>query len=252
MAGDDFPLTIDEVCTIHQNTFRAIWFVNAFLHLPLIAHATSKLPLDVGELRRLVRKGASRTLLSLWILVYGILGTSLCFYKAATLWLFNDHTKIFPVLAHAIFIGILFGPVSWSFFFALVAPFLGTAPDSKSLVARVKNSFLLLSLICSTLVVTVGMVQALRVEGKERVMLSIVYLSTWAFDIILAMLALGIVCRKVYTFSFVFVPFHTIITDCCGILYMSFEGSSGPAYNHYICRIIRTAGFTKERVDRPG
>ncbi len=211
MTGDDFPLTTEEVCTVHQHTFRVIWFVNAVLFLTLTAHATSKLPLDVGELRRLVRKGG--TLPSLWILVLGVLGTAVCSYKAATLWFFPDHTKIFPAFAHAMFIGILLGPVCCSFFFALVAPFLATAPDSVALIARVKTSFLLLGLLCSTLVVAVAMVQALRVEGKERVMLSFVCLSSWAFDVVLEMLALGIVCRKVYTFSFVFVPFLTDVTD---------------------------------------
>jgi hypothetical protein len=212
MTGDDFPLTTDELCTVHQNTFRAIWLVNAFLFLTLVAHATSKLPLDVGELRRLVRKGAPRTL-SLWILVNGVLGATLFSYKAATLCFFtSDHTKVFPVLGYALHFGIFFGPVAWSFFFALVAPFLATAPNSAALIARVKKSFLLLELLCSTLIGTVVMVQALRVEGKEKVMLSIVFLSSLAFDTVLAMLALGIVCRKVYTFSFVFVLF-TLITD---------------------------------------
>jgi hypothetical protein len=66
------------------------------------------------------------------------------------------------------------------------------------------------------------MVQALRVEGKERVMLSILFLSSLAFDVVLGMITLGIVCRKVYTFSFVLTPFHTDITDCC-IVVMSFK-----------------------------
>jgi Na+-driven multidrug efflux pump len=208
MTGDDFPLTRDEVCTAHPYTFRAIWFVNAFLYLTLIAHATSKLPLDVGKLRRLVRKGAPRTL-SLWILVSGMLGTSFCCYKAATLWFFTDHTKVFPVLAHAMHIGIFFGPVWWSFFFAVVAPFLATARNSAALVACVKKQILLLGLLCSTLVVAVAIGQALRAEGEERVMLNIVCLSSWAFDTVVALLALGIACRKVYGFSFVFVSFHT-------------------------------------------
>jgi hypothetical protein len=223
MAGDDFPLTRDEVCTAHPQTLRAIWSVNALLYLTLIAHATSKLPLGVGKLRRLVRKGAPRTL-SLWILVNGMLGTYFCSYKAATLWFFTDHTKVFPVLAHAMRVGIFFGPVTWSFSFAVVAPFLATARDSTALVARVKKLFLLLGLLCSILVVAVVViVQALRAEGEESVMLSIVCLSSWAFDTVLGMLALGSVCRKVYDFSFVFVPFHTGITDFCGILLMLFK-----------------------------
>jgi hypothetical protein len=224
MTGDDFPLTTDkEVCTIHQNTFRAIWLVNAFLFLTLVAHATSKLPLDVGELRRLVRKGAPRTL-PLWVLVDGLVGTALFSYKAATLWFFTDHTKVFAVLANAMVFGIFFGPVTWSFLFALVAPFLATAPDSAALIARVKKSFLLLGLLCSALIMgAVVMVQALRVEGEERVVLSIVFLSSLAFDIVLAMLACGIVCRKVCTFSFLCVPFHTDITDRYGTLLMLFK-----------------------------
>jgi hypothetical protein len=228
MTGDDFPLTTDELCTVHQHMFRIIWFVNAFLDLALIAHATSKLSLDIGELRRLVRKGAPRTL-SLWILMYGMLGTALFSYKAATLWFFADSTQVFPLLAHAILLGIFFGPFVWSFLFALVAPFLATAPDSAALIARVKKSFLLLALLCSTLMVVVMMVQALRVEGKERVTLSIVYLSSLAFDSVLAMLAFGLVCRKVDTFSFVCVPFHADITDSCGIVCVGVvQGSSGP------------------------
>jgi hypothetical protein len=120
VTGGDFHLTTDEVCTVHQNTFRAIWFVIAFLHLTLTAHATSKLPLDVGQLRRLVLKGAPRTL-PLWILFCGVLGFPLYPYKAATLWFFTtDHT----LLAYAMLCGIFFGPVVWSFLFALVAPFL--------------------------------------------------------------------------------------------------------------------------------
>jgi hypothetical protein len=222
MTGDDFPLTTDEVCTVHQNAFRAIWFIIAFLHLMIIPHSISKLPLDVAELRRLVRKGAHRTL-PLWGLVFGVLGTALFSYKAATIMFFTHHTKVFPVLAYAMLCGIFFGPALWSFFFALVAPFLATAPDSVAIIARVKKSFLLLGLLCSTLAVTVVMVQALRVEGKERVMLSIVYLSSLAFNAVLSMFAFAIVCRKVYTFSFVFVPFHTDITDCCDILLMSFK-----------------------------
>jgi hypothetical protein len=218
MTGDDFPLTRDEVCTIHQNTFRAIWFVNAFLYLTLVAHATSKLPLDVGELRRLVRKGDPRTL-SLWILVNGMLGTSFCCYKAATLWFFTDHTKVFPVLAHAMHAGIFFGPVVWSFLFGVVAPFL-------ALVTRVKKLFLLLGLHCSTLVVAVAIVQALRAEGEERVMLNIVCLSSWAFDAVVAILALGIACRKVYGFSFVFVSFQTDITDLLWHIVDVVQGSS--------------------------
>jgi hypothetical protein len=221
MAGDDFPLTTDEVCTVHQNTFRAVWFVNAFLFLALIAHATSKLPLDVGELRRLVRKGAPR-MLPLWILGTGVLGTALFSYKAATLWFFT-HTKVFPQLAYAMIFGTFFGPIVWSFLWALLAPFLATAPDCARLIARVKKSFLLLSLFCSTQVVAVLMVQALRVDGEGRVMLSTVFMASLAFNGVLAMLALGIVCRKVYTFSFVFVPFYTDITDCCGISLMSFK-----------------------------
>jgi hypothetical protein len=218
MTGDDFPLTTDEVCTVHQNTFRTVWFVTAFLFLTLIAHATSKLPLNVAELRRLVRKGAPRTL-PLWILVHGMLGTVFCTYKAAALWFFTDYTKIFPLLAYAILYAILFGPVVWSFLFALVAPFLATAPDSAALIARVKKSFLLLGLLSSTLIMVVLMVQALGVGGKERVMLSIAILSSLAFDVVLGMITLGIVCRKVDTLSFVFAPFHTDITDCCGILF---------------------------------
>ncbi len=167
-----------------------------------IAHATIKLPLDVGKLIRLVRKGAPRTM-SFWILVYGMLGTALCSLKAATLWFFSVHTKVFPVLGYAMLSAIFFGPVVWSFFFALVAPFLATAPNSAALIARIKKSFLLLGLLCSTLVVAVVMVQALRVEGKERVMFSIMYLSSLAFDIVLTMFALGIVCRKVYIYFLV-------------------------------------------------
>jgi hypothetical protein len=222
MTGDDFPLTTDEVCTVHQNTFRAIWFVNTFLHLMQIAHAASKFTLDVGELRCLVRKGDPR-ILSLWILIDGVLGVIMCSYKAATLCFFTDHTKVFPVFVYAMLFGILFGPIVWSFMFALIAPFLATAPDSTAFIARVKKSFLLWGLLSSTLVVAVLMAQALRVEGKKRVSLSIVCLVSWAFDIVLAMLALGIVCRKVYTFSFVFVPLKTDITDCCDILLMSFK-----------------------------
>jgi hypothetical protein len=159
-----------------------------------------------------VRKGAPRTL-PLWILVDGVLGTALFSYKAATLWFFTDHTKVFAVLANAMVFGIFFGPVVWSFFFAIVAPLLATAPDSAALIARVKKSFLLCGFLCSTLIVAVLMVQALRVERKERVMLSIVLLSSLAFNCVLGLFTLGIVCLKVYTFSFVFLSFHTDITD---------------------------------------
>jgi hypothetical protein len=221
MAGDDFPLTTDEVCTVHQNTFRAIWFLVAFLYLTLIAHATSKLPLDVRELRRLVHKGAPRTL-PLWILIFGVVGTALCSYKASALCFFAHQTKVFQ-LAFAMLFGIFFGPSTWYFLFALVVPFLSNARDSVALIARTKKSFLLLGLCCSTVMVSVVMVQALRVEGKERVMLSTVFFSSLVFNCVLAMLALGIVCRKVHTFSFVIVPFHTDITDCCGMLFMFFK-----------------------------
>ncbi len=222
MTGGDIPLTTDEVCIVHQNTFRTIWFVMAFLYLTLIPHATSKLPLNVAELRRLVRKGAPRTF-PLWILVVGLLGTALHSYKAKTLWFSTDHSKVFPLLVHAILYGIFFGPVVWSFFLALVAPFLATAPDSAAIIARVKKWFLFSGLLCSTLMATVVMAQFLRVEGKERVMLSNVFLLSLAFSAVQAMLALGIVCRKVYAFSFVFVSFHTDVTDCCSILLILFK-----------------------------
>jgi hypothetical protein len=220
ITGDDFPLTTDEVCTVHQNTFRAIWFVVAFCYLTLIPHATSKLPLDLGELKRLVRKGAPRTF-PLWILVFGVVGTALFSYKAATLRFFTDHTKVFPQLqlAYAMLCGIFFGPVVWSFFFALVAPFLAAAPDSARLIARVKKSFLLLGLLSSTLVVAAVMVQVLRVEGKERVMLGVVFLSSLAFNVVLAMFGLGIVCRKVYTLSFVFASFHHTLISPVAVAY---------------------------------
>ncbi len=211
MTGDDFPLTTDEVCTLHQHTFRTIWFVNAFLHLTLIVHATSKLSLDVGELRSLVHKGFSRTL-SLWILFNSVLGAALFSYKAATLWFFTDRMKVFPVLAYAMYLGIFFGPAAWSFLFALIAPFLAIAPDSAALIARVKKSFLLLGLFCSTLMMAVVTAQALRVEGKERFVLSILYFSSLAFNAALAMLAFGLICRKVYIISRLCLRLFTLIT----------------------------------------
>ena len=208
MTGDDFPLTFVEECSIPENTFRAIWFVFAFLAFAVIPHAISKLPLDVGELQRIVHHGGPRTL-PLWFVAYGVFGAAFGFYKAAALWLSSDYTKLLAIVAHAILFGIYLGPCAWYFFIMLISPFLATAPESAALIILIKKAFMLSGLFSSMLIGAVTMAQAMRVEGEERAMLSIVFLSSLAFNIALAMLALGIVYRKVCAFSFLCMHFQT-------------------------------------------
>jgi hypothetical protein len=196
MVGDDFPLTTVEVCTIHERTFRAIWFVIAFLFVTLLPHAISKLPSDLGAVRRMVNKGAPRTL-PLWCVAYAVLGSALYFYKAATLWLDSDYTKLLAHCTHAVMFGIFSGPLVWSFLFALISPFVATAPDSAALITRLKSAFVYMGLLTSLVIVAATGVQALQIEGKQRVVLSVVFLSSLAFDATLSFLALGVICRKV-------------------------------------------------------
>jgi hypothetical protein len=207
MTGDDFPLTFVQDCSIPENAFRAIWFVFACLAFAIIPHAISKLPLDVGELRRIVHQGAPQTL-HLWFVAYGVVGAAFGFYKGAALWLSSDYTKLLAIAAHAMLFGIFLGPCTWYFFIALISPFLATAPESASLIIRIKKAFMLLGLFSSILIGAVIMAQAMRVDGGERATLSIVFLSSLAFNVALAMLALGIVYRKVRAFSFLCVLYQ--------------------------------------------
>jgi hypothetical protein len=196
LVGDDFSLTTVEVCTIYERTFRAVWFVIALLYVTILPHAISKLPLDLGEVRVIVGKGAPRTL-PLWCVAFAVVASALYFYKAATFWLDSDYTKLLAHCTHAVVFGIFMGPLSWSFLFALISPFVATAPDSAALIARLKSAFVYMGLLTSLVMVAATGVQALRFEGEERVVLSVVFLSSLAFCTTIYILALGFICRKV-------------------------------------------------------
>jgi hypothetical protein len=104
------------------------------------------------------------------------------FYKAAALLLGSDDSKLHAIVAHAMLYGFFWGHVRGTFSSRRFSPFWRPQPpESAALIIRIKKAFVLSGLFSSMLIEAVIMAQAMRVAGKERATLSIVFLSSLAF-----------------------------------------------------------------------
>jgi hypothetical protein len=112
--------------------------------------------------------------------------------KAVLVSRLSDPTKPAATVLFASSTATFIGPLTWSFLFSLVAPFLSATPQLAKFEVPLKRLFAGFAILCGGIMFSVILLQLLNVEGEGRRALSTAFFISLGFVASLCVFVLSI------------------------------------------------------------